>query len=198
MGLGSPPGLPKIQSMITRVKTPCIETFFIPLKRSWSVDIQNGLAWAIWTYAAQVMCRKKGRESNWQFDSRSLKVRIRPDSGACRWSATHRWKALKESYNFGLDLVSIWVWGKKLWTPKVPRVQTETVSGLHFGSPRKKKPFGCKCGRELQRILYGGKVVAFPESGPWWIKWVQGSPWLVPTPKGCRMSFNQLVGWIWM
>jgi hypothetical protein len=33
--------------------------------------------------------RKKGHESNWQFDSRPLKVRNRPDYGACRWSATH-------------------------------------------------------------------------------------------------------------
>jgi hypothetical protein len=42
-----------------------------------------------------------------------------------------------------------------------------------------------------------GKVVASPESRPWWVKWVQGRPWLVPTPKRCRMSFNQLVGWFW-
>jgi hypothetical protein len=41
--------------------------------------------------------RKKGRKSNWQFDSRALKVGNRPDSGACRWSATHCWKALKEA-----------------------------------------------------------------------------------------------------
>jgi len=27
--------------------------------------------------------KKKGRESNWQFDSRPLKVRNRPDPGAC-------------------------------------------------------------------------------------------------------------------
>jgi hypothetical protein len=38
-----------------------------------------------------------------------------------------------------------------------------------------------------------GKVVASPESGPWWIKWVQGCPWLVPTPRVCRMSSNHLV-----
>jgi hypothetical protein len=38
--------------------------------------------------------RKKGRESNWQFDSQPLKVGNRPDPGVCRWSATHRWKAL--------------------------------------------------------------------------------------------------------
>ncbi len=33
----------------------------------------------------------------------------------------------------------------------------------------------------------------FRDSGPWWVKWVQGCSWLVPTPKGCIMSSNQLV-----
>jgi hypothetical protein len=51
--------------------------------------------------------KKKGRESNWQFDSQPLKVRNRPDPGACRWCATHRWKALNESYKFALDFISI-------------------------------------------------------------------------------------------
>jgi hypothetical protein len=82
--------------------------------------------------------QKKGQESNWQFDSWPLKVGNRPDFGACKWSATHRWKALEESYNFDLDLVLIRVQGEELWASKVPRVQTETISGLHFGSPRKK------------------------------------------------------------
>jgi hypothetical protein len=82
--------------------------------------------------------RKKGRESNWEFDSRPLKVRNRPDPGVCRWSATHRWKALNESYKFALDLVPIESRGEKLWMPKVPWVQTGTVSELHFGSPGKK------------------------------------------------------------
>jgi hypothetical protein len=82
--------------------------------------------------------RKKGRESNWQFDSRPLKVRNRLGPGVCRWSATHRWKALEERYKFALNLISIGSWGKKLWAPKAPGVQTGTVSGLYFGSPRKK------------------------------------------------------------
>jgi hypothetical protein len=51
--------------------------------------------------------KKKGWESNRQFDSRPLKVENRPDPEACRWSATHCWKALDESYNFALDLVPI-------------------------------------------------------------------------------------------
>jgi hypothetical protein len=53
---------------------------------------------------------KKGRESNWQFDSQPLKVRNRPDPDVCRWSATHRWKALKESYNFVSNLIPIGGW----------------------------------------------------------------------------------------
>jgi hypothetical protein len=31
-GLGSPPGLPKFQSSIAGVKTPCLETFFMSLE----------------------------------------------------------------------------------------------------------------------------------------------------------------------
>ncbi len=51
--------------------------------------------------------QKKGRESNWQFDSWSLKVRNHPDFLACRWCATSHWKALNEGYNFVSYLVSI-------------------------------------------------------------------------------------------
>jgi hypothetical protein len=51
--------------------------------------------------------RKKGRESNWQFDSRPLKVENQPDPGVFRWSVTHRWKALEESYKFASDLIPI-------------------------------------------------------------------------------------------
>ncbi len=83
--------------------------------------------------------QKKGRELNWQFDSRSLKVKNRFLLDV-RWqSATWRWKALEESYNFGSNLVPIEGrgQGEKLWLPKVPGVQTGIVSGLHFGSPGK-------------------------------------------------------------
>jgi hypothetical protein len=82
--------------------------------------------------------RKKGRESNWQFDSRPLKVGNRPDPGVCKWSATHRWKALKESYKFVSDLIPIGGLSKELWAVKVPGVQTGTISGLLLGNPEKK------------------------------------------------------------
>jgi hypothetical protein len=51
--------------------------------------------------------QKKGQESNWQFDSRPLKVGNQPLLDVCRRSATRHWKAFEESYNFGLDLTPI-------------------------------------------------------------------------------------------
>jgi hypothetical protein len=67
--------------------------------------------------------QKKGRESNWQFNSRPLKVENRPvpdvRSGSATWrwrtlfndvrsgSATWRWRTLFKGYNFGSDLVLI-------------------------------------------------------------------------------------------
>jgi len=58
-GLGSPLGLPKLQSSIARVKTPCIEAFFIPLESYQSLDVENGLTRAIWTSVAQVVAKRK-------------------------------------------------------------------------------------------------------------------------------------------
>ncbi len=64
--------------------------------------------------------QKKGRESNWQFDSRPLKVVNRPLSDV-RWQcATWRWKALKESYNMDSDLAPIGLGSREIWAPKVP------------------------------------------------------------------------------
>ncbi len=63
--------------------------------------------------------QKRGRESNWQFDSRPLKLGNQPLPDVWSRSATWRWKFLDESYNFGSNLVPIRTWGEKLWTPKV-------------------------------------------------------------------------------
>jgi hypothetical protein len=82
--------------------------------------------------------RKKGQESNWQFDSRPLKVGNRPNPSVCRWSVTHCWKALKENYKFALDFIPIRGLSKELWAAKVLGVQTGTILGLLFGSLGKK------------------------------------------------------------
>jgi hypothetical protein len=58
-GLGNPLEFPKLQTSIAGVKTPHIEAFFISLESYQIVDVENGLAWAIWTSAAQVMPKRK-------------------------------------------------------------------------------------------------------------------------------------------
>ncbi len=66
--------------------------------------------------------QKKGRESNWQFDSRPLKVENRPLFDVRFECATWRWKDLDKGYNFGLNLVAIQHHSRELWRFKVPRV----------------------------------------------------------------------------
>jgi hypothetical protein len=127
MGSWSPPGLPKAQSSIAGVKSPCIWVLLVSLERSWSVDVQNGLAWAIWTSAAQVMGERRAG-SNWQFDSRPLKIGNRPVLDVHSGSATWRLKALFESYKFGWDLVLIGGRGEELRSPKVPGVQRKAIA----------------------------------------------------------------------
>jgi hypothetical protein len=109
--------------------------------------------------------KKKGRESNWKFDSRPLKVGNRPDPGVCRWSATHCWKALNESYKFVLDLIPIWGLSKELWTHKVSGVQNRDSFGTPPWESQDKMPFGCGCCGVTQRILCGGRWWLPPNSG---------------------------------
>jgi hypothetical protein len=78
--------------------------------------------------------QKKVRESNWQFDSRLLKVgnRCLPDIRFER--ATWRWKDLDKGYNFGSDLVAIQLCSRELWRFKVPGVPPgqfrDSISGV--------------------------------------------------------------------
>jgi len=106
--------------------------------------------------------QKKGQESNWQFDSRPLKVGNRPLSDIYRRSATWRWKALKESYKIASDLIPFGGLSKKLWMPKVPGVQLGTVWGLLFGS------LGKKCHLDVASVgscreYYMGEGGGFPQ-----------------------------------
>jgi hypothetical protein len=96
--------------------------------------------------------QKKGWESNWQFNSRPLKVQNRPDLFACRWRATYRWKAFDEGYNFALDFISIGDLHAKLWAPKVARVPNVWISKLPLGSPGTKWHLGV--GLMVRHIVY--------------------------------------------
>jgi hypothetical protein len=130
--------------------------------------------------------QKKGRESNWQFDSRPLKVRNRLNFLACKWLATFRWKAFDERYNFALDLISIGGLHTKLWGPKVVEVPTSGISGLpldsHLGVLRQNAIWMWASWRGIKYTIRG-KVVTPLNSRSWWVLWVRVCPWLVLTPK---------------
>jgi hypothetical protein len=100
--------------------------------------------------------QKKGRESNWQFDSRPLKVRNWPLPDLRIKSAIRRWKDLDAGYKFGLDLVAIRLRSRELWAPEVPRLHPGQFRD-NFGTPtresREKVTFGRGCRGVSQSIL---------------------------------------------
>ncbi len=108
--------------------------------------------------------QKKGRESNWQFDSRPLKVWNRPLPDIRFESATRRWKDLDEGYNFDSDLVPIRLFSRELWAPKVPGLQPGYFRD-NFGTPtwesREKEPLDV-ASAESCREYYKGEGGGFP------------------------------------
>jgi hypothetical protein len=138
--------------------------------------------------------QKNGWESNWQFDSRPLKVRNQLDFRACRWHAAYRWKALNEGYNFVLDFITIEGLHKKLYALKVAGVQVVVISGLSFGSPETNKPFGCGP-VDWHKVYYKGEGAGFPQV------WVVVNlmcpccPWFVLASKVFQLCTNHLV-WV--
>jgi hypothetical protein len=118
----------------------CEAIFNIYVSRSfqWPQENPNARCFAPFCRALNIRESRRTPTPNffkcWASPPHLAKVGLRQ----CRWRATHCWKALKESYKFASDLIPIGGLNKNLWTPKVPGVQTETVLGLHFGSPGKK------------------------------------------------------------
>jgi len=104
--------------------------------------------------------QKKGRESNCQFDSRPQRVGNRPLPDVRFRSATRRWKALDESYNFALDRITIEGLLAKLWGSKVSGVPFGAISGLPFESPEKNRHLDVGS-VESHRVYYKG--------GRWWL-----------------------------
>jgi hypothetical protein len=122
LGIWSPPRLPNVQSSIARPKTPWIGVFLVSLKRSWNVDIENGLVLAIWTSSAQVMGKRRAGSQTgkvWLPTTKSREsISFRHPIWVCEWC----WKDLDEGYNFGSDLVAIGLYSRELWSFKVPGV----------------------------------------------------------------------------
>ncbi len=136
--------------------------------------------------------QKKGRESNWQFDSRPLKVKNRPNFLVCRWHATRHWKALDKGYNFTLNCITIKGLHRKLCASKVARVPVMGISGLPFGSPKTKSHLDVAL-VERHRIYYKGKGGGFLQVQVMVSLVCLNCLWLVLAPKMLQLCTNHFV-----
>jgi hypothetical protein len=131
----------------------------------------------------------------WNTSYGQKKAHIGPKEG-CRQRAIYRWKALDESYNFASDRIAIGALHKKLCALKVPGVPVGGISGVPRGSPAGvpgEKSHLDVGPVERHKVYYKGEGGDFPKSGPWWIKWVQGCPWLFLAPKVLQLCTNHFV-----
>ncbi len=136
--------------------------------------------------------QKKGRKSNWQFDSRPLKVENRPNFLAFRRRATYRWKALEEGYNFASDLIAIRGLHRKLCALKVAGIPTVTISGLPLGSPGTKSHLDVTP-MEGHRVHYKGEGGGFPQVRAVVSLVCPSCLWLVLAPKVLQLCINHFV-----
>jgi hypothetical protein len=104
--------------------------------------------------------QKKGRESNWQFDSRPLKVGNRPLANLRIESAIRCWKDLDEGYKFDSNLVTIRLCSRELWAPKVPGLHPGQFRDSNLGVPRK-SDIRAWVPRRVTEYTIGSKVVAY-------------------------------------
>ncbi len=152
-GLRSPPGFLKLQSL----NATCIEAFSISLESYQSVDVENGLAWAVWTSVAQVMMRSGVKLAVWLPTTKSQ------ESTRTRCVQVE-WDTPLESYWRGIQLC-FRPHRNRRFAQEVMRFQSDgSPSCWNFGTPTweswDKKPFGCGPRGELHNILYGGR---------WWL-----------------------------
>jgi hypothetical protein len=107
--------------------------------------------------------QKKGRESNWQFDSRPLKVKNHHLPELRIESAIRRWKDLGQGYTFGSDLVAIRPWSRELWAPKVPGLHPGQFRDSNMGVPGVlgKSDIRAWVPRRVTKYTIGSKVVAY-------------------------------------
>ncbi len=114
---------------------------------------------------------EKGWESNWQIDSRPLKVRNHLDLLACRWCATYHWKTIDKGYNFALNLTSI---TRSYGPTKLRKSQFWEFHNFQLGSPMTKWHLGVGPTTRHKEYYKGGR---------WW---------LPPSP-GCGESCESVV-----
>jgi hypothetical protein len=157
--LGSPPGLPKFQSSITRVKTPCLEAFFMSLESYWSINVENGLAWTIWTSATQGRQKEGSRVklAIWLPTTKSQES-TRPQcvQRECNTTLESSQRELKVCFRPHPNSRS----EQRVMNSQSPKSPNRDNFGTPPWESPNNKPFGCGCRGVTQRIIYGRR---------WWL-----------------------------
>jgi len=81
----------------------------------------------------------------------------------CKWCGTYCWKAIKEGYNFSLDLTLIEGLHVKLWASKVAKIPILGILRLQLGSPKTKCIWVLALWPSIENTIRR-KVVASPKS----------------------------------
>jgi hypothetical protein len=150
VGTWSPPGLPKTQSSSSGGQNI---SFFYTIGKVFKCRCPKWPHMSHLDICSSSYGQKKGRESNWQFDSQPLKVKNQPEFDVCRRSVTWRWKSSQRE-------------PKDCFRPHPNRRSEQEVMDAQspgssnqdsFRTPpwesREKVPFRCGLSGELQKIL---------------------------------------------
>jgi hypothetical protein len=97
--------------------------------------------------------QKKGRKSNWYFDSRPLKVKNRSNFLTCRWCVTHHWKALKKGLQLCFRPHFNWKSARKVMGPQSCGSPNLGNFGTFIWESQDKMRFRCGPCEEAQNIL---------------------------------------------
>jgi hypothetical protein len=145
--------------------------FFIPLERSWSVDVENSLSWAIRTSATQVMVERKARSQTGNLTPNHYKSGIDP-TPVCADRVKHTvGKLLRRVTSLLQTSSQSEVWAGSYELPKSRESNPGQFRDSSLGVPGLKAIWMRVWGSNAENTIWG-KVVASPESGPWWVKWV--------------------------
>ncbi len=146
--------------------------FFIPLERPWSLDNENGLAWAIRTFLAQVMVERRAGSQTCSLNPDHKKSGINP-TPVCADGVQHTVGKLLRRTTSSLQTSS----QSKVWTgsyelPKSRESKPGQFQDSSLGVPGI-KAIWMRVPWSNAKNTIQGKVVASPESGPWWVQWVK-------------------------
>ncbi len=136
-----------------------LRAFFIFIRKLSKCRCRKWLAWAIWTSAAQVMAKKRSEVKLivWLPTTKSQEL-TRPRCVQVKWNTP------LESSQWELQLCFEPHHNQKYEQKVIVSQSCRSSNHGSFGTPlwesQDKKPFGCGCCEEAQRIQYGGK---------WWL-----------------------------